>query len=167
MSSHPQEIIDYYELRPHPEGGYFERVYESDILIPEKSLPYGYEGERFAATTILYFLEHPDFSRFHKIRQDESWHFHMGGTLLIHELTPSGEYIEHRLGTNFHKQEKVFLTIKGGSYFAAEPIDGWTLVSCSVCPGFDFKDFRMPASDILIREFPQHKQIIERLGYTL
>lgn len=144
------------QLEPHPEGGYYRRIYESEYKTPTPS------GDRPSATSIHYLLERHDFSAWHKIKHDEIWFFHDGGQLLIRSLNPQGEIIEHLLG-----DDQLSVTIPGNTWFCSElaeksPQD-FALVSCVVTPGFDFADFEMGNSKALITQYPQHAALFERL----
>ena len=83
------------------------------------------------------------FSAFHKIHQEEIWHFYLGSSITIHLISPEGEYSAVVLGNNILKGEVPQYIVKGGDWFAAEVLeeDSYTLVGCTVAPGFDFADF--------------------------
>ena len=83
MKLNSKEIIDYLNLTPHPEGGYFKETYRSKQSIINSELWEGAKGSRNYSTGIFFMLENQQFSAFHKIRQDEMWHFYMGASLFI------------------------------------------------------------------------------------
>ena len=139
------ELIDRLGLCPHPEGGYFRETYRASEQV---STPW---GPRAASTAILFLLPAGERSHWHRIRSDEAWHFHGGGGLLIHELSPSGQTRTTRLGMDLPAGEQPQHVVPAGRWFAAEPAAGsaWSLVSCTVAPGFDFSDFQLARSDDL------------------
>ena len=159
-------IIEHLDLLKHPEGGYYREVYRSTGVIPEASLGTAYEGDRNYATSIYFLLTAANFSAFHKINQDETWHFYLGAPITIHSIAPDGHYtktvLHNTMETGFHLQ----YTVDGGSWFAAEVTtpESYALVGCTVAPGFDFKDFKLAQKEALLREFPQHEALISRLS---
>jgi uncharacterized protein len=103
-------------------------------------------------------------SRFHRIKSDELWYFHFGSAVTVHTLDEHG-HTEHLLGNNFTNGEQPFLLVKSDTVFGSsvEEAGGFALVSCAVAPGFDFRDFELFTSDQLLRDYPDHKKIIQRL----
>ncbi len=160
-----QHWVHALELREHPEGGYFRETYRSAKTIERCCLPGEYQGERVYSTAIYYLLESNDFSAFHRIHQDELWHFYDGSPLTIHMIHPSGEHVPARLGVNSQRGEQPQVVVPGGTLFGAcvdEP-NSYTLGGCTVAPGFDFSDFILPSRQHLLAQHPQHSEIIKRL----
>ena len=156
-----QELINTYNLLPHPEGGYYCETYRSKGIIPNTALPSSMSGERNYATAIYFLLTAGSFSAFHRIKQDEVWHYYTGSNLFVHELKPSGAYIRHNVGPT-----GVFQTvIEAGSWFASEVVDdsGFSFVGCTVAPGFDFRDFELATATTLAAEYTEHRDLITRL----
>jgi predicted cupin superfamily sugar epimerase len=93
------------------------------------------------------------------------WHFYTGASLTIHELDESGGYSQHTLGCDGEKGEVFQIVIKAGSWFGAtlENADSFALVGCTVAPGFDFRDFEMGDRADLIRLYPDHRSLIEKV----
>jgi len=154
MAHNARYWIDRLAMLPHPEGGYFKETFRASTCVNA-----GW-GERTALTSIFYLLEAGGFSAFHRIKSDELWYFHDGGTLLIHEIETSGNLKTHRLSS-----KEPFASIKPGNWFASE-LDAQTefvLVSCAVAPGFDFDDFEL-ASKELVHLYPEHEELIARLS---
>jgi predicted cupin superfamily sugar epimerase len=160
-----ETIIQELDLSPHPEGGYFRETYRSTGAISEAELDGPYEGERNFATSIYFLLHSETFSAFHKIHQDEQWHFYMGEPIKLHVIAPNGDYWWKDIGIDLSKGEVPQYTVPGGHWFAAEvpTKDSFALTGCTVAPGFDFRDFQMPKQTELINLFPQHINIIKRL----
>ena len=78
-----KHIIEKLDLQPHPEGGYFRETYRSNGVICNECLNDDIEGERNYCTSIYFLLTSKEFSAFHRIKQDEIWHFYDGGPLEI------------------------------------------------------------------------------------
>lgn len=151
-------------MQPHPEGGWYKETYRSEGAIPSSVLN-GFDGGRSFATGIYFLLTSENFSAFHRIKSDEMWHFYDGDGLTIHEVSPSGEYVNHKLGLDLEKGEQPQVVVSANSWFASEVKQGgrWCLVGCTVSPGFDFEDFELAERDKLISEYPDHSTIITRL----
>lgn len=160
-------LIEHFELLPHPEGGYFKEVYRSTEVIPNTVLGNEFEGDRNVATGIYFLLSSEHHSAFHKIKQDETWHFYKGSGLLLHIISSEGRYSLVKIGNNFDRGEIPQYVVSAGNWFAAEVSqeNTYAFVGCTVAPGFDFRDFTMPAHTELVNLFPEHQAIIKRLGY--
>lgn len=158
-------FIDYLNLLPHPEGGYFKETYRAPESIPAGALPNSCTGARSFSTAIYYLLQQGEFSAFHRIQSDECWHFYAGQTLLIHIIYPDEQYACVKLGTNIDAGETFQFVVPATSWFASEPAIGsaFALVGCTVAPGFDFEDFEMADKAALKAAYPGHAEVIERL----
>lgn len=154
-------------LKPHPEGGYFREVYRSDDIISSEYLDNRYNGERNTATSILYLLKGDEFSTFHRLKSDETWHFNYGSTLEIHIISPEGKYSTVKLGLNIFEGEVIQYTIPAGSWFAAQPVNyiSFTLAGCMVAPGFDYNDYEEANPQELKKEYPLFTDIIDRFTH--
>lgn len=161
------QIIELLDLQEHPEGGYFKETYRSEGVIPNSALESKFVGDRNQSTGIYFLLTSEKFSAFHKINQDEMWHFYKGTSLKLHTISSEGNYSFIIIGNDLERGEVPQHTVKGGDWFAAEVIteNSYTLVGCTVAPGFDFADFVLPSAEELIKEFPQHSEIIHRLTH--
>jgi predicted cupin superfamily sugar epimerase len=162
-----KEIITHFNLTAHPEGGYFKETYRSKGKILEENLAEYFEGNRNYYTSIYFLLTSDKFSAFHKINQDEIWHFYTGSTLKLHQISPEGKYSFVLIGNDFANGEVPQYTVPAHHYFAAEVIadNSLSFVGCNVSPGFDFRDFVLPSRQTLISEFPNHQQIITQLTH--
>jgi hypothetical protein len=158
-------FIRHLQLQPHPEGGFFKETYRSTGIIPSQCLSTSFSGDRSYSTAIYFLLQQRDYSAFHRIESDECWHFYEGGTLLIHVIDEEGNYSCIRLGRKIHEGEVFQYVVPARSWFASEPAPGveFTLVGCTVAPGFDFADFEMANAEELSKSYPQHHSIIHRL----
>ncbi|MGH8559510.1 MAG: cupin domain-containing protein [Methylococcales bacterium] len=155
-------------LIPHPEGGFYRQNYKSSEFIREQNLPARFSGPRSFATAIYFLLDNTDFSAFHRIRQDEIWHFYAGSTLIIHEIDLQGEYRKTRLGIDWQQNEVPQAIIPAGHLFGAtlSEAGGYALLGCTVAPGFEFDDFELPGRAALLSQYPRHRTIIESLTRT-
>lgn len=163
MNRSAEYWIERLRLAPHPEGGWFRETYRSREVVAGTALPDRFDGDRSFATVIYYLLQKGEFSAFHSINQDETWHFYDGGSLTLHVIDSGGKYRRHCLGLSGEEGTRPQITILSGWLFAAETGPrSYTLAGCTVAPGFDFADFAMPAREELIRRFPEHREIITR-----
>jgi uncharacterized protein len=161
-AKHWREVLD---LIPHPEGGFYRQNYRSSEAIARHHLPARFDGPRVFATAIYFLLESADFSAFHRIRQDEIWHFYAGSPLIIHEIDPRGEHKTTKIGADWQKQEFPQAIVPAGHLFGAtvSELDSFALVGCTVAPGFEFGDLELPCRTELLQQYPQHRRIIESL----
>ncbi len=168
-------------LRPHPEGGYYRETYRSPEFITRAGLPGRYNGRRALATAIYFLLRGDQFSAFHRLKSDEIWHFHAGAPLSIFIIGKDGRIATYRLGLNAKDGEEPQCVIRAGSWFAATLINrksqiennhlpaplmaekSYSLVGCTVAPGFDFADFEIGNRVRLCRKYPALRRIIIRL----
>lgn len=160
-----KSILDHFELEPHPEGGYFKETYRSSEFIKEAHLSSKFKGNRNFSTSIYFLLTSDSFSAFHKINQDEIWHFYKGSSLSLHIISPKGILSTIMIGSDIAKGETPQYVVPAGHYFAAKVnnTSSYAFVGCTVSPGFDFRDFDLPKRITLIEKFPQHSEIITQL----
>ena len=165
MRNKAESIILKLGLQPHIEGGYFVETYKNSHHITSDNTHLDFEGTRPIATTIYYLLKSSQVSKFHKLKFDEQWFFHSGSALLIYLIDKKGKLEKVRLGDNVTENEKPQFLVKSGVILGAEVIEqnSYTLVSCVVSPGFDYKDFVLFEADDLIQQFPQHEDIIKKI----
>lgn len=156
-----QDYIHFLNLLPHPEGGYYKETYRS--LLSESFS--GFEGQRNVYTGIYFLIEKTNFSAFHKIKSDEMWHFYGGDALEVIEITNNGELKITIIGANIKNQEHLQYTVPAGHWFGSRVKKGgeFSLVGCTVAPGFDFKDFEMAKRNELIKDYPNYQSIITEL----
>jgi len=161
MHKTANSIIKELKLKKHPEGGYFSEVYRSEEAIKKKHLPNRFSGDRNFSTSIYFLLTQKDFSSFHRLKADEVWHFYSGSPLNIYVIQKNGRLKKITLGKN-HLYQSV---IRAGQWFAAEVSKpkSYSLVGCTVSPGFDFRDFELGECSKLSELYPKHKSLINRL----
>lgn len=150
------------QLNKHLEGGYFKEVYRSDEEISKEALPEDFSGSRKFGTSIYFLLTSSSFSSFHKINQDETWHFYEGSTIELHTISPDGKHQKIKIGSNLEKGEVYQFTVPGKHWFAARIIadESYALVGCTVAPGFDFDDFTLGKRNDLIELFQHHRELV-------
>ena len=160
-----QDIIEHLELIPHPEGGFYKETFRSEGSISKSELGEDYSGERSYSSAIYFLLTSDSFSAFHRIKQDEFWHHYDGAAINVHVIDSNGIYSCTRVGKGFKNGEVPQFVVKGGSWFASEVSDNssFSLVGCTVSPGFDFNDFELAERPELIETYPEHLEVISRL----
>ena len=160
---------DYYieklALEVHPEGGYFREVYRCEEGVVGPNLPSRYGTDRCFSTAIYYLLKDEQFSAFHRLKSDELWHYYAGSPMKIYSIEPSGDSKTITIGPDLDGNELLQAVIKRHCWFAArvKHLNSFSLVGCTVAPGFDFEDFEMGVQASLMREFPQHADLISAL----
>jgi len=157
--------IETLALSHHPEGGWFAETYHSPESIPVEALPARFHGQRSFCTAIYFLLERGDFSTLHRIKSDEIWHFYAGAPLTVQVISPAGEQREILLGRDPSQGQCLQATVPAGCWFGAETRGAFSLVGCTVAPGFDFNDFEMGEQTRLTEHFPQHALLIDRLTW--
>ncbi|ACD96074.1 cupin domain-containing protein [Trichlorobacter lovleyi] len=158
-------LISALGLFQHPEGGWYRETYRSGGQIPGNVLPECFDGPRSWCTAIYFLLEQGDCSALHRIKSDELWFFHGGAGLTIHLLTADGIHSAIRLGADIAAGEVFQATVPAGTWFGAEMSGAgeYSLVSCTVSPGFAFADFELADLSVLLRQYPDHDALIKRL----
>lgn len=167
MKTH--ELVRILDLQPHPEGGYYRETYRSALELGRDALPSDFSGPRAAATAIYFLIEQGNFSAFHRIKSDETWHFYRGDALEVLELDDSGQLKSTLIGRDLPAGELFQYTVKANTWFGSRVKAGgdFSLVGCTVAPGFDFADFEMAERQELIRKFPGHRALIEHMTRTV
>jgi predicted cupin superfamily sugar epimerase len=160
-----QQLVQQFDMLPHPEGGYYKENYRSHEIISSNTLPKRFSGDRCFSTAIYFLLEQGNFSAFHKIKSDECWHFYAGQTLNVYVLQYDGKLDTIRLGNDLNKGETFQFVVPANCWFASEPATNtdFSFVGCTVAPGFDFEDFELAKADELVQLFPQYETEIRRL----
>lgn len=149
-------------LQRHPEGGYFAEVYRSEGFIAGEMLP-EHGAARPFLTSIYFMLPSGDVSRFHRLKSDEIWYHHAGGSLNIHQIDQSGCHSVFVLGNDLAAGQRLQVVIKAGCWFGADAAGNEAaLVGCAVAPGFDFADFELADRQQLLVQYPQFEDLIIR-----
>jgi hypothetical protein len=127
------EIIALLDLAPHPEGGWFKETFRDEP---------GPDG-RAKSTAIFFLLQAGEESAWHRIDAVEVWHFYDGAPLALNLAREGGPAITVRLGTDLEAGEKPQAIVPTGVWQSAASTGDWSLVGCTVAPGFDFSGFEM------------------------
>ena len=111
--------------------------------------------------------EHGEFSAFHLLASDEVLHFYDGDPLHIYEIDAQGRMKVQTLGRDLTRGERFAAVVPGGSWFAlrCEVEGGFSLIGCTVAPGFDFEDFKLDDRAMLVARFPQHAGLIREMTF--
>jgi uncharacterized protein len=166
MSRSATDWITSLGLKPHPEGGHFRETYRATERVAGTHLPARYGGTRVFSTAIYFLLCAGEVSRLHRVKSDEIWHFYAGGPLTIFLIHPAGGLHETNLGADPDQGQALQAVVPAGTWFGAAPLPGtpYSLVGCTVAPGFEFADFELGDRRQLISWHPQHTVLIERLA---
>jgi predicted cupin superfamily sugar epimerase len=153
-----KEIVQKLGLIEHPEGGFYKETYRSSSSMETEQ-----NAIRNVCTAIYFLLENDNISLFHRIQSDELWFFHQGEPLEI-VFVKEGVLNSIILGNSFENGEVPQATIPSNTWFASsvKQRKGYSLVSCTVAPGFDFADFELASRENLLQEFPHLKEIIHK-----
>ncbi|MEH7235145.1 cupin domain-containing protein [Bacillus sp. JJ1562] len=148
-------------LESHPEGGFYKQTFASDEMIDTEQ-----DKQRKLYTSIYFLLRSEDISHLHRLQSDELWYYHGGSPLTVHIIDESGEYKEMQLGLNLDKGEVPQVLVPKNSIFGSsvKKENTFSLVGCMVSPGFEFEDFELFTQDELLKEFPQHEEVIRKLA---
>ena len=165
MSLSAQTYIQALQMQAHPEGGFFKESYRSTHLIDVSGAPDSTPAPRSVCTAIYFLLEKGNFSALHRIKSDEVWHFYAGQALEVLELRATGELIRTLLGPDILRGHLHQYVVPADTWFAARVVDGgaFSLVGCTVAPGFDFADFCLAERNALLDTYPLHGEIIQAL----
>ena len=126
-------IIARLDLKPHPEGGHFRETFRDPRLDA---------GGRSLSTAIYFLLARGERSRWHRIDDVEVWH-HYAGSALVLEIADDDGHRSLRLGPHLAAGEVPQAVVPAQAWQAAESTGDWTLVGCTVAPGFDFTKFEL------------------------
>lgn len=132
------QVIRLLGLSPHPEGGYFRETFRDSAT----------DGSgRAASTAIYYLLVGGEGSRWHRVDAAEAWHWHLGAALALTIADGGPHRHELRLGTDLLAGERPQAVVPAGAWQRAASLGSWTLVGCTVAPGFHFAGFELAAAD--------------------
>lgn len=128
----PDQIADLLGLAPHPEGGRFVETWRAAAA----------DGERPTGTAIYFLLREGEVSQWHRVDATEIWHHYAGAPIRLRTVT-DGEVVERTLGPDLVAGERPQLIVGEGEWQSAEPLGEWSLVGCTVSPGFEFAGFEL------------------------
>ena len=127
------EIIARLELKPHPEGGYYRETFRDSRTDA---------NGRARSTAIYFLLARGERSHWHRIDAVEIWHYYAGHALTLKIADDDGQW-SFRLGANLAAGEQPQAIVPPHTWQSAESTGDWTLVGCTVAPGFDFATFEL------------------------
>jgi len=144
-----KQIVDKLGLSAHPEGGFYKEMYRSKTSVHNDA------GDARSAGTAIYFLLPAQVcTNWHRVSSDELWHFYHGDKLILEIIDADGQFKQLSLADEIEAE---------GSYQALVPQNCWqraystgrySLVGCTVSPGFEFEDFEMIEQDELAEQYP-------------
>lgn len=157
MHARAAALIDQLQLLPHPEGGFYREVYRSSSRVRAD------DGRTpRAAVTCIYFLLHDgQHSRWHSVQSDELWHFVEGDALDLFLAPSSPTHIDCVHVSPPEGAGQALQVVPAGWWQAARSAGAYSLVACTVAPGFEFADFSF------LRDDPPRLALLERLDSAL
>ena len=131
------DVIRLLGLAPHPEGGHYRETFRDAAMV---------DG-RPASTAIYYLLGLAEVSEWHRIDAVEVWH-HYAGAPLVLTLSENGhDASAHHLGPDLARGQRPQLAVPAGAWQTATSLGAWSLMGCSVAPGFRFEGFELAPAD--------------------
>ena len=127
------EVVRRLALQPHPEGGYFKETFRDEARA---------DG-RGHSTAIYYLLPAGDISAWHRVDAAEIWHFYAGAPLALSLCADGVAVTEHQLGPDIANSQRPQVVVPQHVWQSAETLGAWTLVGCTVAPGFEFSGFEL------------------------
>lgn len=152
------QLVSTLGLQPHPEGGYYRETYRAPTSVQTA------RGPRAAGTAIYYLLPRGAIAAWHQVRSDEVWHFYDGAPLTLYLLGAQGLQTVV-LGRDVARGERPQVVVPAGVLQAGLTRGEYTLVGCTVAPGFDFADWEMPPRATLLARYPEHAELVRQLSY--
>lgn len=131
------EIIARLDLKPHPEGGHYRETFRDSCIDA---------GGRARSTAIYFLLARGERSHWHRIDAVEIWHYYAGSALML-QIADDGGWRSIALGPDLAASEVPQAIVPAHAWQAAESTGDWTLVGCTVAPGFDFATFELAEKD--------------------
>ncbi|MDR3422464.1 MAG: cupin domain-containing protein [Xanthobacteraceae bacterium] len=128
-----RDVIRLLDLKPHPEGGHFRETFRDARQV---------DGSRAASTAIYFLLARGERSHWHRVDAAEIWHWHAGAPLEL-EIADEGRRERIALGGNLAAGERPQAIVPAHAWQAAQSLGAWTLVGCTVAPGFEFAKFEL------------------------
>ncbi|MEM6318977.1 MAG: cupin domain-containing protein [Bacteroidota bacterium] len=154
-----QQLIDHYQFDRIPVEG---TLYKSTYVSPTK-----HQGTPIATSIIGMYCHEPfSASYFHRLQQDETWHFYGGDAFELYLLFPDGQTKTVVMGPNILSGQRVQFTIPAHVWQAGKLTDtgSYALFGCTLAPGFTGDCFEGGTFEQLIQQFPDQKKLIEQLS---
>jgi predicted cupin superfamily sugar epimerase len=159
----PEQIIAKLDLKPLPgEGGFYKETYKSAVSVDANSVGIAPTGNRAVCTAIYYLVDSHSFSSLHRLKGDEIFHFYAGDAVEMVQIDPQGNLKIILLGSNILAGETPQILVPAGTWQGSKLKTGgkWALLGNTNAPGFEFEDFELGKKEDLLKQFPQHKEII-------
>ena len=165
MKLDAEYIIKKLALKPHPEGGYYREIYRSEEKINSLALPKRYGGDRNFSTSIYYLLKEGEYSRLHRLKSDEIYHFYLGASVEIILIYPNGKIETRILGNNLERGESPQIIVPKNVWQGLRLVGNgrFSLMGTTVSPGFDYNDFELGDEKKLQKIIKINKKIREFL----
>jgi uncharacterized protein len=128
------EVIRLLDLAPHPEGGHFRETFR-DPCCDARGRP--------ASTAIYFLLSRGERSHWHRVDAVEIWHWHAGAPLALERVPRQGQIERMTLGVDLVAGHRPQAVVPVQVWQAAQTLGDWTLVGCTVAPGFQFSGFEL------------------------
>lgn len=133
MALSADEIISRLDLQPHPEGGHYRETWRAGAG----------PGERAAGTAIYFLLKAGEVSHWHRVDAAEIWHWYAGAALELNISEDGRESRSATLGAALEDGQSPQIIVPAGAWQSARSLGDWTLVGCTVSPGFEFSGFEL------------------------
>jgi predicted cupin superfamily sugar epimerase len=157
------DIIKLFNMLPlADEGGYYVETYRA--LEKIENLPDRYTGSRTFSTAILYLITPTSFSKLHRVKSDEIFHFYFGDAVEMLQIDQSGKAETKMLGTNYLKGQEPQAVVYKDTWQGTKLVAGgkFALLGCTVAPGFEFADYESANKDTLLKHYPHLKDLIKK-----
>ena len=164
-----EQIIKHFKMQPlRQEGGYYIETYRAAEQLKKEILPAGFSGDRNLSSVILYLLTAKTVSVMHRLKCDEMFHFYMGNPVTMLQLHPDGSSEIVTLGNDIRNEQKVQVLVPKGTWQGAfiQPGGKFSLMGCSVAPGFDEADFEIGDRETLLAKYPDMRELILHLTHA-
>jgi uncharacterized protein len=128
------EIVQVLDLKPHPEGGFFRETFRDAVLVTDG---------RSASTLIYFLLPAEEISAWHRVDAVEIWHFYSGAPLALSFCKGDEAPVVQHLGVDLAAGQRPQCVVPSGYWQSAKSLGAWSLVGCTVAPGFEFSGFEL------------------------
>lgn len=160
-----QDLVDLLDLEAHVEGGYFRQTFKASHR-PQITTEL---GKRHTMTSIYYLLTKASpIGHFHMNQSDIMHYFHMGDPITYYMLNTNGSLQTTILGPDPTKGHQMQMMVKGGTWKASKTstdgMYGYGLIGEAVAPGFEYSDMQLGKTAMLLKQFPEHKILIEEMS---
>lgn len=162
-----KELVKQLKLKPHWSGDYLVEFYRSELMLPQKLVGDQFDGDRPAFNWAYYLLPEGVICPFHLHLADESWQYCLGGPLELYEIYSNGQLEKTIIGADIHKDHQFIHIVPKDVWMAAKTTSGagYTLITHLVSPAFFPQDNTKGYYELLIRKFPQHKDLLQEFAW--